>query len=120
MERACETGLKSYAQEHLFSPIDAQVGDWWQDKFGYYYPFFHFTARDMAKFGSLYLNDGEYEGNPVVSANWVHDSLQIYSEDAWDYTVGPYFRDIGYGYQWWSARAGDHQSGDQVHQLLTG
>ena len=95
--RACETGLKSYAQEHLFPPIDAQVGDWWQDKFGYYYPFFHFTARDAAKFGLLYLNDGEYEENQIVSANWVHDSLQIYSEDAWDYTVGSCFRDIGYG-----------------------
>jgi hypothetical protein len=22
---------------------------------------------------------------------------------------GHYFRDIGYGYQWWSARVGDHQ-----------
>jgi hypothetical protein len=118
--RACETGLKSYAQEHLFPPIDAQVGDWWQDKFGYYYPFFHFSARDAAKFGLLYLNDGEYEENQIVSANWVHDSLQIYSEDAWDYTVGSCFRDIGYGYQWWSARAGEHQSGDQVHQLPTG
>ena len=22
---------------------------------------------------------------------------------------GPYFRDIGYGYQWWSARVGEHR-----------
>jgi CubicO group peptidase (beta-lactamase class C family) len=30
------------------------------------------------------------------------------SEDAWTVRVGRNFRDIGYGYQWWSARAGDH------------
>jgi CubicO group peptidase (beta-lactamase class C family) len=42
------------------------------------------------------------------SRDWIRDSLQIYSEDAWDYRVGPNFQDIGYGYQWWSARAGDH------------
>lgn len=23
--------------------------------------------------------------------------------------IGRYFRDIGYGYQWWSARVGDYQ-----------
>jgi CubicO group peptidase (beta-lactamase class C family) len=67
-----------------------------------------FTARDMAKFGLLYLNDGAYEGNRIISADWVHDSLQTYSEDAWDVRVGHYFSDIGYGYQWWSARAGDY------------
>ncbi|MGD2148829.1 MAG: hypothetical protein PVH41_19205, partial [Anaerolineae bacterium] len=32
--------------------------------------------------------------------------LQTYSEHAWD-NIGP-LRDIGYGYHWWSARAGEH------------
>ena len=69
----------------------------------------HFTARDMARFGLIYLNDGVHEGNRIISADWVHDSLRTYSEDAWDYRVGRNFTDIGYGYQWWSARAGDHR-----------
>jgi CubicO group peptidase (beta-lactamase class C family) len=109
--RACDTDLKSYAQENLFSPINAEMGDWIQDWEGYYngHADLHFTARDAAKFGLLYLNDGEYEGNQIISSDWVHDSLQTYSEDAWDYRVGRNFRDIGYGYQWWSARAGDHR-----------
>ena len=34
----------------------------------------------MAKFGLLYLNDGEYDGNQVLSAEWVRESLQRYSE----------------------------------------
>ena len=55
----------------------------------------------------MYLNEGEYKGNQVISADWVHDSLQTYSEDAWD-NVGR-FRDIGYGYHWWSATAGEHK-----------
>ena len=110
LARACGTNLKSYAEENLFLPIDAEVGDWGQDAEGHNNGCgdLHFTARDAAKFGLLYLNDGEYEGKQVVPANWVHDSLQTYSEDAWDYSVGRNFQDIGYGYQWWSARAGDH------------
>jgi len=108
--RACETDLKSFAQEHLFGPLDVEMGKWIQDWEGYYngHADLNFSARDMAKFGLLYLNDGEYEGKQIVSAGWVRDSLQTYSEDAWSYRVGRNFKDIGYGYQWWSVRAGDH------------
>ena len=66
----------------------------------------HLTARDMAKFGQLYLDDGVYQGNQIVPADSVRDSLQTYSEDVWD-DIGR-FHDIGYGYHWWSARASDH------------
>jgi hypothetical protein len=43
-------------------------------------------------------------------------SLQAYSQNVstgapQSGKMGRYFRDIGYGYQWWSARVGDHQSG---------
>ena len=71
----------------------------------------------MAKFGLLYLNNGEHEGNQVVSADWVHDSLQTYSEDAWiTKKVGRYFGDIGYGYQWWLVLAtiGSTSRGDMA------
>jgi CubicO group peptidase (beta-lactamase class C family) len=106
--RSCDMDLKSYGQEYLFSLIDSEVGDvWGQDRDGYYYPNFFFTARDAAKFGLLYLNDGEYEGIQVISSDWVHDSLQTYSQDGYN-NVGR-FRDIGYGYQWWSASVGDHR-----------
>ncbi len=112
--RACNTDLKSFAQEHLFSPINAEVVDWTADEDNYNWGFseIYVTARDMAKFGLLYLNDGEYEGKQVLSADWVRDSLQRYSEDIkvgeWITSRYGYFRDLGYGYQWWSARAGDH------------
>lgn len=116
--RACDTDLKSYAQEYLFLPIDSELGDdWIKDRDGYYIGLagIHSTARDMAKFGQLYLNNGEYEGKQVVSADWVEESLQRYSEgmniSGWIPGITGrygYFRDLGYGYQWWSARAGDH------------
>ncbi len=68
----------------------------------------------MAKFGALYLNDGVYQGNRVLSADWVRASLHPYSEGikraGWSSSEkGRYLRDIGYGYQWWSATVGEHQ-----------
>ncbi|UCF20540.1 MAG: serine hydrolase [Gemmatimonadota bacterium] len=111
--RACETDLKSFATEYLFSPIDVKVGEWMTDKDGYYIggADIRFTARDAARFGLLYLNHGEYEGNQVVSADWVRESLQSYTKNISSGgiesgEVGRYFRDVGYGYQWWSASAG--------------
>jgi len=110
IDRATGMNLKSFAEEHLFSVIDVEAGEWGMDAEGHNNGCgdLHFSARDAAKFGLLYLNEGEYEGKQVISEDWVHDSLQTYSEDAWDYKVGRNFNDIGYGYQWWSVRAGDH------------
>ena len=55
------------------------------------------TAQDMAQFGLVFLKDGVCEGNQVIPADWVHDSVQTYSENAWTIGVGRNFRDIGYG-----------------------
>jgi CubicO group peptidase (beta-lactamase class C family) len=108
VDRACGMHLKSYAEEHLFLPTSTEAGEWGTDWDGHNNGCgdLHLTARDMARFGLVYLNDGEYQGRQIISPDWVHDSLQTYSEDAWD-NIGA-FRDIGYGYHWWSARAGEH------------
>lgn len=109
--RACGTDLKSFADEYLLGPLGVVVGDWLQDADGYYtgHGEIHPTARDAARFGLLYVSDGEFQGSQIIPFQWVRDSLETYSEDAWDYWVGRSFRDVGYGYLWWSARAGRHR-----------
>ena len=71
MARACDTDLKSFAQELLFSPLDAEVGEWYPDAgLGRLLRISYFgrplvKARDMAKARlDVYLNEGEYEGEP--------------------------------------------------------
>jgi CubicO group peptidase (beta-lactamase class C family) len=115
VDRATGMNLKAYAEENLFLPLGVEAGEWGTDAEGHNNGCadLFMTARDAAKFGLLYLNEGEYRGNQVVPADWVHDSLQRYSEDinltgGFPANWGLSFRDIGYGYQWWSARAGDH------------
>jgi CubicO group peptidase (beta-lactamase class C family) len=108
--RTCGMNLKAYAEEHLFTPLDVEAGEWGQDAEGHNNGSgdLHLKARDAAKFGLLYLNDGVYEENQIVPADWVHDSLQTYSlNEAFVKRVGD-FRDIGYGYHWWSANVGKH------------
>ena len=115
VDRATGMNLKAYAEENLFLPLHIEAGIWGTDAEGHNIGCgdLHLRARDVAKFGLLYLNDGEYEGSQVVPADWVHDSLQIYSEDinitgGFPPNSGLSISDIGYGYQWWSATAGEH------------
>jgi CubicO group peptidase (beta-lactamase class C family) len=109
--RACETDLKTFAEQNLLAALDTEMGFWRQDWESYYLGFaeMHLRPRDLAKFGLMVLDNGVYQGQQILPADWIDESLQIYSEDAWPFRVGRNFQDIGYGYQWWSIRAGDHR-----------
>jgi CubicO group peptidase (beta-lactamase class C family) len=115
LARVSGTNLKAYGEEHLFRPIGAEVGEWGTDAEGHNNGCgdLHFSGRDAARFGLLYLNDGKYEDRQVVEAGWVRESLETYSKSAESGESGAgrrgsYFRDVGYGYHWWSARVGEH------------
>jgi CubicO group peptidase (beta-lactamase class C family) len=60
------------------------------------YPF-RMTARDLARFGELFLHHGRAGGRAVVPAHWVAMSVLPYSDAG---TSG------AYGYMWWVERAG--------------
>lgn len=107
--RACGSDLSALSQDRLFSPMKTKLGDWNRDAdhYNYGHAELYVTGRNMAHLGMLYLHQGRFEGRQIISADWVRDSLRTVSKDAYK-NVG-HFRDIGYGYQWWSARAGEHQ-----------
>jgi len=109
--RASGMDLMSLGNKYLFEPLGVVPGEGWlRDVDGYYIGCgdILFTARDMAKFGLLYLNGGMYEGKRIISAEWVNDSLQTYTVNEFELKKIGRFTDIGYGYQWWSADAGKH------------
>jgi len=54
------------------------------------------SARDMARFGLLYLNGGKWNGKQVIPASWVEKSTSIISSD-----LGAFIERGGYGYLWW-------------------
>ncbi|ROZ64172.1 serine hydrolase [Ramlibacter sp. WS9] len=65
------------------------------------YPF-RMTARDLARFGLLYLREGDWGGKQLVPAAWVRESVKPFSEAGF---AG------GYGYMWWTAVRGRHLPG---------
>ncbi|MUP44677.1 class C beta-lactamase-related serine hydrolase [Gramella sp. BOM4] len=59
------------------------------------YPAYHFrlTASDLAKYGQLYLNAGNWNGEQIVPKEWIEASTKAYSVTNKDYG-------IGYGMLW--------------------
>ena len=59
------------------------------------YPFL-MSARDLARFGQLFLNGGQWEGRQVIPNTWVQESTTALSQ--------PSDHNSGYGYMWWTLR----------------
>ncbi len=58
----------------------------------------------MAKFGQLFLDGGEWNGQRIISEQWVNTSTQQRVDLNAEAT-------LGYGYQWWM---GQFASGEQT------
>ncbi len=56
------------------------------------------TARDMAKIGYLYLQDGRWEGRQIVPSGYVRASTREQVETGYSPAGSP----AGYGYLWWT------------------
>ena len=94
------TGLHAdgYAEKYLFKPLDISRCYWFKNREGHPHTGggLNLLSQDMAKFGQLYLNNGEWEGQQVVPAHWVEESVQKHVD-----LGGEESGVIGYGYLWW-------------------
>ncbi len=97
VERTSGESLAEYARGALFEPLGITEFEWRRNSNGMHAAAsgLRLTPRDLAKFGYLYLNNGEWQGSRVLTGEWVEESTQPYSKPNWT---------VGYGYQWWIQR----------------
>ena len=64
-----------------------------------------FSTRDMARIGLLMLNNGNWNGNQIISKSWVQEMIKERTNYKELNTNVPVFKDsgidFGYGYMWW-------------------
>ena len=99
LTKSTKTSTLDFAKQNLFEPLGIQSGLWRQDPQGYHIGGFGlgFSARDLAKFGFLYLNNGYWEGQSVVPEQWVKQSTEQHIQAV----RHPVYGTFGYGYHWW-------------------
>ncbi len=90
------TGLRAddFAREYLFSPLGITDYKWviLPNNVLFTSGDLKLRPRDMAKLGDLYLHDGVWKGQQIISEWWVEKSTRsfINADPGWEY-----------GYKWW-------------------
>ncbi|MGB5750607.1 MAG: serine hydrolase [Desulfobacterales bacterium] len=108
LSKSTKTSTLEFAKRNLFEPLGIQSAYWHQDPQGYYIGGFGLglSARDLAKIGFLYLNNGYWNGQSIVPEFWVKES----TDQQIQAVSHPIYGAFGYGYQWWVKKVDDCSS----------
>lgn len=125
------TGLPAseFAAEALFEPLGMGDYVWPSSPDGITVGFSELVLQpqDMAKLGYLYLHDGRWDGEQIVSLEWVDAATRAQIEPG---VAGfdPRLAGYAYGYQWWISppheytmalgHGGQYIVADPVHEVL--
>ena len=93
-----EQPLELYMDQKLFAPLGISNYIIQTENTGtipYFGGGMYLTPRDMLKFGELYLNNGVWKGQQIISKRWVEASFKKYLK-----LENTYDKDE-YGYLWW-------------------
>jgi len=100
VEAATDRKISEYASEKFWEPMGAVNDAIWclDDENGMEkaYCCFNSNARDFARWGQLVLNNGIWNGDTLISPEYIHAS--VHAADLTDETGN---KINYYGYQWW-------------------
>jgi CubicO group peptidase (beta-lactamase class C family) len=102
LTRATRMPLPDYARARLFEPLGITEFEWVGDLAGMVSAAsgLRLRPRDVAKFGSLYLHGGRWNGRQVLPADWTAQSTRRHFK--FRPRTGPDARgQFGYAYFWW-------------------
>ncbi|HWT20819.1 MAG TPA: serine hydrolase [Variovorax sp.] len=100
VERVSGTTFSAYMSEKLWEPLGAESSGYFVMDGGpgvgreFTGAGYNATARDFARIGLLFLNEGRANGRQIVSSRWVKAATTSATRDG-----GP---NGGYGFQWWT------------------
>ena len=97
--------LLDYLRPRLLDPLGIVDATWSEDAQGIAHGGFglSITTESIARFGQLYLQQGEWEGEQLLSADWVAQATARQTSNGSDPDND---WDQGYGYQFWRSRHG--------------
>jgi CubicO group peptidase (beta-lactamase class C family) len=107
-----ETVLE-YLRPRLFEPLGIENPEWGTSPQGNTLGGWgiYLRTEDIAKFGQLYLQKGQWNGKQLVPAAWVEQATSRQVSNGSDPTKD---WDQGYGFQFWRCRHGAYR-GDGAH-----
>jgi len=114
LTRTTGRSITDYLEEKIWQKIGTEADAYWiTDDLGVELALggFNATLRDYARIGRLFLRWGNWNGEQIIPAQWIRDSI---TPDAAHLMPGENNLSdnvMGYGYQWWIP---EHPQGDYV------
>ena len=102
--------LTEFLDERLFGPLGWPTPHWERDRRGLEHggTGLKLTTRQLAQFGQLLLQRGEWEGRQLVPAEWIDQASAHQVRNPW---FGSHESEIGYGFQLWRSSRGFRADG---------
>jgi CubicO group peptidase (beta-lactamase class C family) len=101
ISKAVNKRIDAFANEYLFDKLGIEQQQWQivRNNVVLCSGDLHLIPRDMAKFGLLVLNKGEWKGEQIISSQWCAISTAAFLNPNDYNNEFPWAN--GYGYQWW-------------------
>ncbi|MFC1492415.1 serine hydrolase domain-containing protein [candidate division KSB1 bacterium] len=100
VRRSTGVSLMDFGNEYLFTPLGITTAEWVgfesDPDMAFASSGLYLRPRDMTKIGQLYLQDGIWNDQQIVSSAWIQESTSEFITFEEDYLSSG-----GYGYQWW-------------------
>jgi CubicO group peptidase (beta-lactamase class C family) len=102
VQNASGLQIDQFAKKYLFDPLEISNYRFWQGNGGPQHngmAMIHLTSRAIAKIGQLYLQNGVWNGEPLLSKDFVAKATSPIVKEA---EGNPIYQSYDYGYFWWS------------------
>ncbi|HHT97743.1 MAG TPA: serine hydrolase [Clostridiales bacterium] len=114
ISKKAKMSLREYLNSRLFIPLDIINPPWEVDGYGNQFGAsgIELTTKELARFGQMLLQKGEYKGKRIVSSKWVEEisKPQIETGDKGD----DYSH---YGYYFWRSSYNSYRADGKLGQL---
>ena len=106
--KSTKQSTKEFADRHLLEPLGIRNG-FWRKVDGYYCggDESYYTARDLARFGKLYLDQGNINGKQLLDSSWIQKTFANYTVSSNDFRSLEAYSEVGYGLSWWIFKNGN-------------
>jgi CubicO group peptidase (beta-lactamase class C family) len=97
--------IDEFSGKYLFEPLGIDSFDWWiRFESGVFETGggLKMTPRDMVKIGVTFLNEGVWNGEQIISEQWVEKSAIPFADNKGIDVPGTDKRNVGYSYTWWT------------------
>jgi len=118
LERVTHMSVSKYMEERLWKPMGGGNASWSLDEHGFekMESGINCGIYDYARFGELFLHDGNYNGVNIAPEKWIPKATQPQPKpEGWE----SYFQQTNgyYGYFWWGKLRGNKPTGNDFFAL---